>query len=687
MVLTRLRSQGDALFKRGAATIVPWSIDDNCILMQSIDKLLPELEHGNLPFDEVIARYEFWANGARLDLYRDASSQGVTAGTEIFLKAAKPRARDAASATNVDAVPPAKPRGGSFSGKPTSTDLPRGSKMPAVVSSPSPTRELRSVLQGAGFGATENASMPPKPNAKPAFTTSSKSAVSNPVGNSRAPLVSSSASRLSMFDPSTYPSVRNPGGPGHAPLTTAMGSTSFAPGTSPAPPFAGPDHVADSTFGRFLAKMNLASSLPIFAGFGITTLSELCCHTCQRIAIVVKDAIVAYRLITEAQKEIDRLNLTIDWTDRLCRLYEAYNPTKVAQVPTLIAAYRGDEKELWHALREKYEPEIAAKAALATPMDVVKAEMIMRHGPSTLGGAPGQNGAAPLPHDGSHTDLAHRRGGGPPMFASGGISGNGAPRSSVAGTICHDDPTCLECACPACHHTFRVGCLPLTRRHLQEVDDAHAEHQLQLAAQKQQIEEFADSVRRLTDALNAARDDAARERQRGDDMQTWLNLYEQEYRRANDAVEAKGSALPQGHNGQTAMVGSSAPPTRGGNLTNGHQRAAPHPADVGRRTNVDPPSNNAAATRQPPPHMRLSGVNAAGTKAAAAMLASSGGPASSNSRYDTRRRLVDFYMKHAPEKLDMVDFVMHQWAGREDELERLMRVEPTVIRADPGLVV
>mgnify|MGYP001566693285 FL=1 len=69
------------------------------------------------------------------------------------------------------------------------------------------------------------------------------------------------------------------------------------------------------------------------------------------------------------------------------------------------------------------------------------------------------------------------------------------------------------------------------------------------------------------------------------------------------------------------------------------------------------------------------------------MLASSGGPASSNSRYDTRRRLVDFYMKHAPEKLDMVDFVMHQWAGREDELERLMRVEPTVIRADPGLVV
>ena len=47
-------------------------------------------------------------------------------------------------------------------------------------------------------------------------------------------------------------------------------------------------------------------------------------------------------------------------------LYAAENPTKVAEVSTLLAKYAGKEPELWKRLVKKYgEPAAAAAAASA----------------------------------------------------------------------------------------------------------------------------------------------------------------------------------------------------------------------------------------------------------------------------------------------------------------------------------
>ena len=52
-----------------------------------------------------------------------------------------------------------------------------------------------------------------------------------------------------------------------------------------------------------------------------------------------------------------------------------------------------------------------------------------------------------------------------------------------------------------------------------------------------------------------------------------------------------------------------------------------------------------------------------------------------------RRKVVDFYLKHCPEKLEMVDYVMQQWAGKESELERLVMVQPSIARLEGSSVL
>ncbi len=64
MVLLRVRSQGDALFKN---TIVPWVAESNDPLVESLTNLLGELRV-NRSVIEFLDEYELWSRGCPLDV-------------------------------------------------------------------------------------------------------------------------------------------------------------------------------------------------------------------------------------------------------------------------------------------------------------------------------------------------------------------------------------------------------------------------------------------------------------------------------------------------------------------------------------------------------------------------------------------------------------------------------------------
>ena len=83
MVLLRVRSQGDALFRH---TIVPWIVDAGAALVDALGSLLPELRT-RLEAEEFLQRYELWFRGSPIDVYSTPDVLQLGAGSEIFVKA------------------------------------------------------------------------------------------------------------------------------------------------------------------------------------------------------------------------------------------------------------------------------------------------------------------------------------------------------------------------------------------------------------------------------------------------------------------------------------------------------------------------------------------------------------------------------------------------------------------------
>lgn len=83
MVLVRVRSQGDRLLKRA---VVTWIIDEDAIVLQSIETLLAELTHPMALMD-FVREYELWANGHEIDLHARPAASRIAPGGEVFIKA------------------------------------------------------------------------------------------------------------------------------------------------------------------------------------------------------------------------------------------------------------------------------------------------------------------------------------------------------------------------------------------------------------------------------------------------------------------------------------------------------------------------------------------------------------------------------------------------------------------------
>jgi DNA-directed RNA polymerase subunit M/transcription elongation factor TFIIS len=195
--------------------------------------------------------------------------------------------------------------------------------------------------------------------------------------------------------------------------------------------------------------------------------------------------------------------------------------------------------------------------------------------------------------------------------------------------------------CPACRHGFVHTSSAITATHAAEASEAK-KHELQERQQTAVVtSELSEAVQRLTERLSDAQQIAQHYEGVCKEQEQWIRMLEQRVADMNQAMaESMMSGSP---NSTRRLPGGPSEALEGSGVHNSYSAAPPGPSDSAKR--------------------------------AAPLLT---GP----ERAKLRRRLVDFYLKYSPDKVEMVDVVLQQWAGREDELERLMAVEPSVVRVN-----
>ena len=391
-------------------------------------------------------------------------------------------------------------------------------------------------------------------------------------------------------------------------------------------------------FDRFLADNHVEGLSAQLGAIGVHSLGELCCRGSDEIGLCTGDQILAYKLISAAHDELVKSKVAIDWEHRIRQLYARYNPTKVSQVPALLHAYSGDEEALWRAIREKYEESVALAAA-APYQPVSQDERSLQRPP--------QQGFLPQPMhlDSSSTPLAATVISPSKPLPSGNPQSSmprptlAAPqfraRSNNAAPVAVSDSAVEAAAsesrtvfCPQCQHAFpspvaaEAVHLEELKKLLDERDKERAEHTVEKA-------ELSAAIERLTSKLADSQQMQKHFESLSKEQEQWIRMLESRLAVAEE--KSKHVVLEP-----VANVSFS--------------RAAP-------------PTTPSGATSIPPPS--CSNVTA---------------PITQVDRQRIRKKLVEFYMRHSPEKLELVDYVMQQWAGREFELERLMAIEPSIIR-------
>ena len=187
--------------------------------------------------------------------------------------------------------------------------------------------------------------------------------------------------------------------------------------------------------------------------------------------------------------------------------------------------------------------------------------------------------------------------------------------------------------CPACRHTFRSGAISIQaeQAHVRELDAAQRELDQEKRANRVLLEELNSTIEQLGNRANELESERNHLRRLAEEQQQWIVMLEQKAR-------------------------------------------------MGVAQSIAGSSSNIAVNPMETAVMSSQSHTAARSSATVSEY-------SRDQRMKLRRKVVDFYLKHCPEKLEMVDYVMQQWAGKESELERLVMVQPSIARLEGSSVL
>jgi hypothetical protein len=203
----------------------------------------------------------------------------------------------------------------------------------------------------------------------------------------------------------------------------------------------------------------------------------------------------------------------------------------------------------------------------------------------------------------------------------------------------------------------------LEQQHLRELDALRKEAADERAASRALLDELRCTIEAMGNKIMDLEAQRTHLAQQTAEQAKWIAMLEDKSRLAVTTTGA--TAQPTGNLLTTSRQGSwgTAPPRRDA-------------------AGESPVQELVASTRGPPlvagspvtSKAEANRVAAATTAAAAAVVYTR------DDRARLRRKVVDFYLKHCPEKIEFVDHVMAQWAGREAELERVVVSQPSLSR-------
>ena len=251
-----------------------------------------------------------------------------------------------------------------------------------------------------------------------------------------------------------------------------------------------------------------------------------------------------------------------------------------------------------------------------------------------------------------------------PQSSSNNNKVTATPRSSDGSRILlqvHED----RVTCPSCSNTFLVSSnSEKEKRNIEEVNAM----KLEVIEEKEKtqilLRELQCTIEELSNRTKVAEDRMSHFQTLYEEQKKWVDILEQRSLLKKNVVDGH----PRSENGVSS-----------------HQKQwlADQPF-----TWATPPKGSAAPriNLTASPLEALVQVDSSQQQAHHALLKSMANIQPSPSHYDKlalRRKLVQFYAMYAPERVPMVDFVLNEWKGKEQELERLLAIKPSTLHSLP----
>eukprot|EP00759_Apiculatamorpha_spiralis_P007892 PhF_6_TR14957/c0_g1_i2/m.23475 len=406
----------------------------------------------------------------------------------------------------------------------------------------------------------------------------------------------------------------------------------------------------------FLKKFGLFSYAPKLKSIGVRTLNNLCGRSSQEISTIGITLRQSFELISEAHDEMVRRKLPIDWCERLTDLYHRYNPARVEQVPSIMKEWEGQETDVWNALRAKYEAALFQE----TMSDVKRA-------------------------------LEPKQ----PVTSTAGLKDVVEHASRVATQMKTAQPNMDMYCCPTCGNLFQIPPSKVLSETLEALQDERKKFDDISEGWMRKEKELRATITKLTHQLQFAEAECAKQNQSLIDQTKWCESLEQKLKltqsRLTDVTQEFDHAI---YRAREENIASQSPSL--------HHQQHQHNTIVEPSYQHSPYIPPTSALRGTPERYPLSD-QISNSRRREEMLISSQHPtnqslvnspekrsrhampdaveaSSTLDKTKLRQRLIEFYAYHAPDKVHLVDLIIQQCAGKEHELERLMDLQPIVVR-------